>query len=48
MYLSNLLEDAESKMLSLAHKQVKQRLAESILFLVRSFNPASFPNQNST
>jgi CRP/FNR family transcriptional regulator, polysaccharide utilization system transcription regulator len=44
LYLSSLLEDAEAKMLSLAHKQVKQRLAETILFLIHSFNPGSFPN----
>ncbi|MEI7661243.1 MAG: Crp/Fnr family transcriptional regulator [Bacteroidota bacterium] len=44
VFLSNLLENAEARMLSLAHKHVRQRLAESLLFLLQSFNPVTFPN----
>jgi CRP/FNR family transcriptional regulator, polysaccharide utilization system transcription regulator len=44
VFLSNLLENAETRMLSLAHKHVKQRLAEALLFLAQSFNPVTFPN----
>lgn len=44
VFLSNLLETAETRMLSLAHKHVRQRLAEALLFLVQSFNPVTFPN----
>jgi len=36
--LSKLLEDAEIRMVSLAHKPVRQRLAETLLFLNRSFH----------
>jgi len=36
--LSRLLEQAEFRMISLAHKPVKERLAETLLFLNRSFH----------
>jgi len=36
--LSKLLEEAETRMVSLAHKPVRQRLAETLLFLNRSFH----------
>jgi len=36
--LSKLLEEAENRMISLAHKPVRQRLAETLLFLNRSFH----------
>ncbi len=36
--LSKLLEEAESRMVSLSHKPVRQRLAETLLFLNRSFD----------
>ncbi len=44
LFLSSLLENAETRMLSLTHKHVKQRLAEALLFLVQNFNPAAYPN----
>jgi CRP/FNR family transcriptional regulator, polysaccharide utilization system transcription regulator len=37
--LSKLLEEAESRMISLAYKPVRERLAETILFLFNSFYP---------
>jgi CRP/FNR family transcriptional regulator, polysaccharide utilization system transcription regulator len=36
--LSRLLEQAEFRMISLAHKPVRERLAETLLFLNRSFH----------
>ena len=39
--LSKMLEEAETRMVSLAHKPVRQRLAETLLFLNRSFHPTS-------
>jgi CRP-like cAMP-binding protein len=36
--LSKLLEQAEFRMLSLAHKPVRERLAETLLFLNKSFH----------
>lgn len=39
--LSKLLEEAESRMVSLSHKPVRQRLAETLLFLNHSFNAAA-------
>ncbi len=38
MAMSKLLEEAENRMISLAHKPVRQRLAETLLFLNRSFH----------
>jgi CRP-like cAMP-binding protein len=38
MAMSRLLEEAENRMISLAHKPVRQRLAETLLFLNRSFH----------
>jgi CRP/FNR family transcriptional regulator, polysaccharide utilization system transcription regulator len=37
LILSKLLEEAESRMLSLAYKPVRERLAETLLFLFNSF-----------
>ena len=37
--LSKLLEEAEMRMISLAYKPVRERLAETILFLFNSFYP---------
>jgi CRP-like cAMP-binding protein len=37
--LSKLLEEAEIRMLSLAYKPVRERLAETLLFLFNSFYP---------
>jgi CRP/FNR family transcriptional regulator, polysaccharide utilization system transcription regulator len=39
--LGTLLEEAEARMLSLAYKPVRERLAETILFLFNSFYPKS-------
>jgi CRP/FNR family transcriptional regulator, polysaccharide utilization system transcription regulator len=39
--LGTLLEEAEARMLSLAYKPVRERLAETILFLFNSFYPHS-------
>jgi CRP/FNR family transcriptional regulator, polysaccharide utilization system transcription regulator len=39
LILSKLLEEAETRMLSLAYKPVRERLAETILFLFNSFYP---------
>ncbi len=39
--LSKLLEEAEIRMISLTYKPVKERLAETLLFLVDSFYPGS-------
>ncbi len=39
--LSKLLEEAETRMVSLTHKPVRQRLAETLLFLNRSFHPTA-------
>ena len=39
--LSKLLEEAEIRMISLAYKPVKERLAETLLFLFDSFYPGS-------
>jgi CRP/FNR family transcriptional regulator, polysaccharide utilization system transcription regulator len=37
--LTKMLEQAEERMISLAQKPVKERLAETLLFLDRSFHP---------
>lgn len=37
--LTKMLEEAEERMISLAQKPVKERLAETLLFLDRSFHP---------
>jgi CRP/FNR family transcriptional regulator, polysaccharide utilization system transcription regulator len=37
--LTRMLEEAEERMISLAQKPVKERLAETLLFLDRSFHP---------
>lgn len=39
--LSKLLEQAEFRMISLAHKPVRERLAETLLFLNRAFHPTA-------
>jgi CRP/FNR family transcriptional regulator, polysaccharide utilization system transcription regulator len=39
LILSKLLEEAEIRMLSLAYKPVRERLAETLLFLFNSFYP---------
>jgi len=39
--LSKLLEQAEFRMISLAHKPVRERLAETLLFLNNTFNPTA-------
>jgi CRP/FNR family transcriptional regulator, polysaccharide utilization system transcription regulator len=39
LILSKLLEEAETRMLSLAYKPVRERLAETLLFLFNSFYP---------
>ena len=39
--LSKLLEEAEMRMVSLAYKPVRERLAETLLFLFTSFYPAT-------
>ncbi len=39
--MSKLLEEAENRMISLSHKPVRQRLAETLLFLNRSLHPAT-------
>lgn len=39
LILSKLLEEAETRMLSLAFKPVRERLAETLLFLFNSFYP---------
>jgi CRP-like cAMP-binding protein len=39
--LSKLLEEAENRMLSLAFKPVRERLAETIIFLFNSFYPVA-------
>lgn len=37
--LAKMLEEAEERMISLAQKPVKERLAETLLFLYKSFHP---------
>jgi len=39
--LSKLLEQAEFRMISLAHKPVRERLAETLLFLNQTFHPTA-------
>jgi CRP/FNR family transcriptional regulator len=39
LVLSNLLEKAETRLVSIAYKPVRERLAESLLFLYKSFYP---------
>jgi CRP/FNR family transcriptional regulator, polysaccharide utilization system transcription regulator len=39
LILSKLLEEAETRMMSLAYKPVRERLAETLLFLFNSFYP---------
>jgi len=39
--LSKLLEQAEFRMISLAHKPVRERLAETLLFLNKTFHPTA-------
>ena len=39
LVLSNILENAEKRMISIAYKPVRERLAESLLFLYQSFYP---------
>lgn len=39
--LTKMLEQAEERMISLAQKPVKERLAETLLFLDRSFHPST-------
>lgn len=39
--LSKLLEQAEFRMISLAHKPVRQRLAETLLYLNKTFYPTA-------
>jgi CRP-like cAMP-binding protein len=39
LFLSKLLDDAEKRMLSLAFKPVRERLAETLIFLFTSFYP---------
>ena len=41
LVLSKLLEEAETRMMSLAFKPVRERLAETLLFLFNSFYPES-------
>jgi len=41
LILSKLLEEAETRMLSLAYKPVRERLAETLVFLFNSFYPES-------
>jgi CRP-like cAMP-binding protein len=43
--LSKLLEDAETRMLSLAFKPVRERLAETLLFLFNTFYPETGKSQ---
>lgn len=46
-YLSKLIEEAEARMLSLAYKPMRERLAETLLFLLDSFYPGmEKPSQN--
>lgn len=44
LILSKLLEEAEMRMISLAYKPVRERLAESLLFLFNSFYPSREKN----
>jgi CRP/FNR family transcriptional regulator, polysaccharide utilization system transcription regulator len=44
--LGTLLNDAEDRMISLARKQVRERLAESLLNLCRKFHPDGCMNDN--
>ena len=47
IYLSKLLDDAEKRMLSLAFKPVRERLAEILVFLFTSFYPGvKTPTEN--
>jgi CRP-like cAMP-binding protein len=47
IYLSKLLDDAEKRMLSLAFKPVRERLAETLVFLFTSFYPGvKTPTEN--
>jgi CRP/FNR family transcriptional regulator, polysaccharide utilization system transcription regulator len=41
VYLSKLIEEAEARMLSLAYKPMRERLAETLIFLYNSFYPES-------
>jgi CRP/FNR family transcriptional regulator, polysaccharide utilization system transcription regulator len=43
--LSKLLEKAESRLISLAYKPVRERLAEILLFLFESFYPNEHPGE---
>jgi CRP/FNR family transcriptional regulator, polysaccharide utilization system transcription regulator len=45
--LSNMLDEADSKMTSMAQKQVRERLAESLVNLVSKFNYENHPNNNT-
>lgn len=44
--LGSMLNDAEDKIISLAHKQVRERLAESLLVLCRKFHPEGCKDNN--
>jgi CRP/FNR family transcriptional regulator, polysaccharide utilization system transcription regulator len=44
--LGTMLNDAEDKMISLARKQVRERLAESLLTLCRKFHPDGCMDNN--
>lgn len=46
--LSNLLEEAENKMTSLAQKTVRERLAESLLILNKVFKSENCPVEKAT
>jgi len=44
--LGTMLNDAEDRMISLARKQVRERLAETLLNLCRKFHPEGCMNEN--
>ncbi len=44
--LGSMLNDAEDKIISLAHKQVRERLAEALLVLCRKFHPGGCKDNN--
>ena len=44
--LGSMLNDAEDKIISLAHKQVRERLAEALLVLCRKFHPEGCKDNN--
>lgn len=44
--LGSMLNDAEDKITSLAHKQVRERLAEALLVLCRKFHPEGCKDNN--